>query len=121
MKINKWIALAMIALLVVAALGAITYTTFAQGTGGNDDGNEASESQDNGAVLQDQAAITQEEAEAIALAQYPDAKVLATELENEGGTLLYSIELDNGAEMEVDANTGTVLPAEAETGVESDS
>jgi len=69
MKINKWIALAAIALLVVAALGAITYTTFALGTGGND----ASESQ------------------------------------------------DNGAEVEVDANTGTVLPAEAETGAGSDS
>ncbi|MEO5886201.1 MAG: PepSY domain-containing protein [Anaerolineales bacterium] len=116
MKINKWIALVSVALLVVAAMGAITYTTFAQGFGGND----ASESQDNSAVSQDQAAITQEEAEAIALAQYPDAKVLATELENEGGTLLYSIELDNGAEVEVDANTGTVLPAEAETGAESD-
>lgn len=116
MKINKWIALAAIALLVVAALGAITYTTFAQGPGGND----TSESQDNGAALKDQAAITQEEAEAIALAQYPDAKVVATELENEGGTLLYSIELDNGAEVEVDANTGTVLPTEAETGAESD-
>jgi uncharacterized membrane protein YkoI len=117
MKINRWIALAAIALLVVAAMGAITYTTFAQGPG--TDGDDASESQDNGAALQNQAAITQEEAEAIALAEYPGAKVTATELENEGGTLLYSVELDNGAEVEVDANTGTILPAEAETGTES--
>ena len=118
MKINRWIALAAIALLVVAAMGAMTYTTFAQGSG--TDGDEASESQDSGAALQGQAALTQEEAEAIALAQYPGTKVVATELENEGGTLLYSVELDNGAEVELDANTGAVLPAEAETGVESD-
>jgi uncharacterized membrane protein YkoI len=116
MKIKKWIGLALIGLLVVVAMGAITYTTFAQGT----DGDDASESQDNGVALPDQAAITQEEAEAIALAQYPGTKVVATELENEGGTLLYSIELDNGAEVELDANTGTVLPAEAETGADSD-
>jgi len=118
MKIYRWIALATIVLLVVGAMGVITYTAFAQGSGTDDD--EASESQDSGAALQGQAAITQEEAEAIALAQYPGAKVLATELENEGGTLLYSVELDNGAEVEVEANTGTVLPAEAETGAESD-
>jgi len=117
MKINRWVALTAIALLVVGALGAITSTTFAQGPG--TDGDKASESQDNGAVLQGQAAITQEEAEAIALAQYPGTKVVSTELENEGGTLLYSVELDNGAEVELDANTGAVLPAEAETGAES--
>ena len=46
--------------------------------------------------------------------------MLATELENEGTTLLYSIELDNGAEVEVDAKDGAVLPAEVETGAESD-
>lgn len=118
MKINRWIALALIALLVVGAMGAITYTTFAQGSG--TDGDDASESQDGGATLQDQAAITQEDAEAIALAEYPGAKVTATELENEGGVLLYSVELNNGAEVEVDANTGAVLPAESETGTESD-
>ena len=117
MKINRWIALIAIALLVVGAMGAITYTTFAQGPG--TDGDEASESQDNGAALQGQAAISQQEAEAIALAEYPGAKVLATELENEGRTLLYSIELDNGADVEVDAKDGTVLPAEAETDAES--
>jgi len=118
MKINRWIALALIALLVVAAMGAITYTTFAQGSG--DDGDDASESQDGGAALQGQATLTQEEAEAIALAEYPGAKVRATELEMEGGVLLYSVELDNGAEVELDANTGDILPVESETGAESD-
>ena len=117
MKINRWIALAAIALLVVSAMGAITYTAFAQGPG--TDGNDASESQDNGAALQGQAALTQEEAEAIALAQYPGATVVATELENEGGTLLYSFDLDNGEEVEIDANTGVVLPAETESDGES--
>ena len=117
MKINKWIALAVIALLVVVAMGAITYTTFAQGPGTN--GDDASESSDNGAALQGQAAITQEEAEAIALTQYPGAKVVSAELENEGGLLLYSFDFDNGVEVEVDANTGVVLLAETEADGES--
>jgi uncharacterized membrane protein YkoI len=117
MKINRWIALAAIALLVVGAMGAIVYNTYAQGP--TTDGDEVSESQDNNPALQGQAGITPEEAEAIALAQYPGAKVVATELENEGNVLLYSIELDNGAEVEVDANTGTVLPAETESGGET--
>jgi uncharacterized membrane protein YkoI len=118
MKIKRWIALALIAMLVVGAMAAVTYTTFAQGSGTDND--DASETQDNSTTLQARAVITQEEAEAIALAKYPGAKVAATELENEGGTLLYSIELDNGAEVEVDATSGTVLPEEAETGAESD-
>lgn len=117
MKINRWIALVAIALLVVGALGAVVYSVYAQGP--ITDGDEASETQDNNPALQGQAGITREEAETIALTQYPGAKVLATELEKEGGRLLYSIELDNGAEVEVDANDGTSLPAEAETGAES--
>ena len=116
MKINKWIVRTMIALLVMIAMVAFTYNAFAQNAGVDDD--DASES--NSAALQSQAGITQEEANAIALAQYPGAKIVASELENEGGTLLYSFDLDNGEEVEVDANTGAVLPAETETGVESD-
>ena len=118
MKINRWIALALIAMLVVGMMAAVTYTTFAQGSGTDND--DASETKDNSAALQGQAAITLEEAEAIALARYPGAKVVATELENEGGALLYSIELDNGAEVELDANTGTILPTESEAGSDSD-
>ncbi len=117
MKINRWIALVAIALLVVGALGAVVYSVYAQGP--TADGEEASESEDNNPALQDQTGITREEAESIALAQYPGASVLATELEKEGGRLLYSIELDNGAEVEMDANDGTILPAEAETGAAS--
>jgi len=157
MKINRWIALAAIAVLVVAAMGFVSFRAFAwfnpspaaqdcagdtesgeaneaaevedgdveeceqQGEAEEGDANEASESQDNGGAFQSQAAITQAEAEAIALAEYPGANVVATELENEGGILLYSVELDNGAEVEVDANTGAVLPSEAETGTEAGS
>lgn len=113
MKINRWIAPATIALLVVGAMAAVVYTTYAQDS--TTDGDEVSELYDHNAALQGQADITREEAEAIALAQYPGASVVATELENEGGKLLYSIELDNGAEVEVDAKDGTPLPAEAET------
>ena len=116
MKMNKWMMRTMIAVLVLTAMGAFTYNALAQNGGVDDD--DASES--NGADLQSQAGITQEEAEAIALAQYPGAKIIASELENENGTLLYSFDLDNGQEVELDANTGTVLPAEAETGADSD-
>ncbi len=117
MQTNRWIVLAAIALLVVGALGVAAYNAYAQGS--TTDSDEASESQDNNPALQDQAGITREQAEAIALVQYPGANVLATELEKEGGILLYSIELDNGAEVEVNAKDSTVLPAEAETDAES--
>lgn len=118
MKINRWIALALIALLAVGAVAAVGYTAYAQG--GGTDSDDASESEESGAALQGQTGITQEQAEAIALKLHPGAKVTATELEREGGRLLYSIELDNGAEVELDANDGTVLPAEMESGTDSE-
>jgi uncharacterized membrane protein YkoI len=41
-------------------------------------------------------------------------------MENEGGIQLYEIELDNGMEVEVDANSGTILPAEPENSAADD-
>lgn len=121
MKFTRLLALALIALLVVGAMGAVAYRTLAQTPPPDTEASEGGEAnEENGAALQGQAALTQEEAEAIALAEYPGATVVSTELENEGGTLLYSVELDNGAEVELDANTGTILAGEAETGGESD-
>jgi uncharacterized membrane protein YkoI len=147
MKINRFIALALIALLVVGAMGILSYRTIAktntvpapqdcsaetenEGAGEvedadgvenecgdqseQDDQTEGEANDANGAKLQGQAAITAEEAEAAVLAKYPGARVLESELENEGGTLLYSFELDNGTEVEVDASDGTILSTTGE-------
>lgn len=118
MKIFRWIALVLIALLIVGAIGAAAYKVYAQAPVRWS--KDISQSRDNDPALQGQAGITREEAEAIALAQYPGAKVLATEMENEGGIQPYEIEIDNGAEVEVDANTGTILPAEPENSAADD-
>ena len=57
----------------------------------------------------DQAAITADQAIAAALAVHPDAAAVRTALEKERGTLLYSVKLNTGQEVKVDANTGQVL------------
>ena len=92
MKLFRWIAIVLVVFLVMGVVGAAAYKVYAQGQGG----------------------ITLEEATAIALGQHPGAKVLATETENEGGIQSYEIELDNRAEVEVDASAGSILPPEPE-------
>jgi hypothetical protein len=60
-------------------------------------------------------AITPAGAEQIALDQYPGATVSSTQLENEGGTSVYSVELTSASgdvEVNVDANSGTILAGE---------
>jgi len=57
----------------------------------------------------DKAAITADQAIAVALAAHPDASAVRTALEKERGTLLYSVKLNTGQEVKVDANTGQVL------------
>ena len=171
MKINRFIALAAIALLVVGAMGAISLKVFAQtgnppatqsqgieyqATGpdidnveeqvgdqvedGLPDSAEAPESEAPGApdddlqepsytgsiavdqtqtegmteanesaALQGKATITAADAEAAALAANPGATVVKTELDNENGALVYSVELSNGADVKVDAGTGGIL------------
>lgn len=64
---------------------------------------------DEAAALQAKATITAAEAEAAALAANPGAKVVKSELDNENGVLVYSVELDNGADVKVDAGNGAVL------------
>ena len=57
----------------------------------------------------DKAAITTDQAIAAALAAHPDAAAVRTALEKERGTLLYSVKLNTGQEVKVDATTGQVL------------
>lgn len=118
MKTIRWVAFVAIIFLLMGVMGAAVYKVYAQGL--IRESKDIAPSGDNRPVLQAQVGITPEEAEAIALAQYPGAKVLGTELENEAGIRLYEIELDNGAEVEIDATTGTILPAEAENSAADD-
>ena len=63
----------------------------------------------------DKAAITADQAIAAALAVHPDAAAVRSALEKERGTLLYSVKLNTGQEVKVDANTGQVLKTEWES------
>ena len=103
MKIFRWIALILVAFIVMGAMGAAAYKVYAQGSVDCEDGPF------NPAL---QANLTQQQAEAIAREQYSGSTALGTELEQECGILLYEVELDNAAEVEVDANAGTVILTE---------
>jgi uncharacterized membrane protein YkoI len=56
--------------------------------------------------------ITAEQAQAAALAVHPGT-VIQTELGNENGQLVYSVEFEGGVEVKVDAMTGAILGVES--------
>ena len=68
----------------------------------------------------DKAAITADQAMAAALAAHPDAAAVRTVLEKERGTLLYSVKLNTGQEVKVDATTGQVLATVRERDEDND-
>ena len=55
------------------------------------------------------AKISAKDAEAAALAANPGNVVVKTELDNENGALVFSVQLSNGADVKVDAGNGSVL------------
>jgi uncharacterized membrane protein YkoI len=63
-------------------------------------------------VRPDQAGITAEAARAAAESGNPGAKTLEVELEDENGTLVYEVELDNDLEVIMDATNGKILGTE---------
>jgi len=67
---------------------------------------------DEAAALQGKATISAADAEAAALAANPGATVVKTELDNENGVLVYSVELSSGLDVKVDAGDGQVLYTE---------
>lgn len=73
---------------------------------------------DESAALQDEATITAADAESAALAANPGATVVKTELDNENGALVYSVELSNGADVKVDAGNGSILFTDSDAGGE---
>jgi uncharacterized membrane protein YkoI len=120
MKINKIIAIVVMLLgLLAHSLGAGVF--LGQGPPSayaappaqeNDDADDVGEVDDDGDganVSPDQTGITADEAKTAAEAANPGAKALDVDLENENGTILYEVELDNGLEVMVDAANGNVL------------
>ncbi len=67
---------------------------------------------DEAAALQGQATISADEAKAAAEAANPGAKAVKVELDNENGYLVYSVELDNGLDVKIDAGDASVLHTE---------
>jgi uncharacterized membrane protein YkoI len=180
MKINRFVALAVIALLIVGAMGAFSLKVFAKGNTApaaqvtqapdcSQDQTDGIETQDMGAdtdnidlqcsdqntpdgqgatndVYTDTTelqegdqnapdeqeaigadtegttdaettalgtpAITAEQAQAAALAAH-SGTVIKTELDDENGQLIYSIELDSGLDVKVDAMTGAILSTDS--------
>jgi len=72
---------------------------------------------DEAKALEGLAIITPEQAEAAATAEVPGT-VLEVELDNENGSVVYSVEIDNGSgghiDVKVDAGNGTVLHQDAD-------
>ena len=142
MKIKRWIALALIALLVVGALGFVSYRVFAstnlfqtqdcpdveeheanesaevEAADSDECGNDASEAEEsNGQDQSDETApattgITADEAQGIAEAAYPGAATLFVEFDREGRKDIWEVELNNGLDVQVDASTGDILRTE---------
>ena len=116
MKINRFIAMAVIALLVVGAMGALSARSFAQTTQPQTQATEAPESntqEDNQVNEQETApvgtpAISAEAAQKTAEAYLNAGPATEVELDNENGKLVYSVEF-NGTDVKVDAMTGEVL------------
>jgi len=157
MNIKRFVALAAIAILVVGAMGVISYRTYAQNPtpsasqtqdcsedqdiedhvqgpdqdevelqcGDQDEGSEAEDAQTSEvedakldesaetAALQNQAKITPEQAQEIALIANPGATVVEIELDNENGQVVYGVELSTGVEVKVDAIGGVILATES--------
>ena len=121
MKINRWIALAMIALVVVGAMAFVSYRVFAQndaqpaaqsGTEEPNNGTEVPGQDSADEVPPAQTAITAVEAQAIVEKAYPGATTIAVEFDREGGKDMWEVELNNDLDVKVDAASGEILYSE---------
>ena len=68
------------------------------------------------AELAKQATITEQQARATVLAANPGATVVEVELDDEDGTVVYDVELSNGVDVEVNAQTGAITSTEQAEG-----
>ncbi|MCB8919998.1 MAG: PepSY domain-containing protein [Ardenticatenaceae bacterium] len=67
---------------------------------------------DESAALQGQAIVSADEAKAAAEAANPGANTVKVELDNENGMLVYSVALDNGLDVKIDAGNAAILHTE---------
>lgn len=151
MKIKRFLALAVIALIVVAGMGVVATHAFAKSVAapavqtaptdqqddedataqnvpdtdnieeqsgdqntaedGTDAEAESASEDGSDAAPSGNPAITADEAKAAAMNAQSGA-VTKTELDDENGQLVYSVEFDGGADVKVDAMTGLVLTIE---------
>ena len=134
MKINlrqQILGLATVATLALGGLGTMAFTNHtqpvAQAQPVGEDGDtiqdpsytgsvpvdqiqtEGMSEADEAAALQGSAKIDAAAAEAAAITANPGATVVKSELDNENGSLVYSVELNNGMDVKVDAGNGTIL------------
>ena len=65
------------------------------------------------ASLAGKAKITAQQAEATALAANPGTTVTKTDLGEENGTIVYDVELSNGSDVKVDAQSGVMIGTDA--------
>lgn len=100
-------------LLGAVSLGGVFAQT-APAAGGQVETGEQAES----AALASQAKVSADQANAAALAKFPGATIKKTELDNENGKVIYSVQLTDsagtGQDVKVDATTGTVVSTEAD-------
>ena len=147
MKLNRFVAMAALAMLAIGAMGIVTARTFAQTTtqpaaqdqvcadqdndadvadegpdtddsdvqcgaqdenDADDDAEDVDADQDQDAAALGSPLITAEEAQATAESHLNAGTASEVELDNEGGQLVYSVEI-NGTDVKIDALTGAVL------------
>ena len=143
MKINRFVALAAIALLVVAGMGLVATGSFAKNAHAPAaQSQDCDQQDDDSAEVQDAAdtddvelqcgdqnesddedgeesaptgtpAIIAEDAQTAAMGAYTDT-IVQIELDDEDGQLVYSVEFDGDVDVKVDAMTGEVLGTETE-------
>jgi len=150
MKINRFLALGLIALLVIGAIGVFSQRSLAQSEtptavedcsaeteddgaaeaaetgpdlddvqeGCNQEDENETEDSDRAEEAEDvpsaATALTADDAQAIAEAANPGAAALEVEFELEDGVESWEVELDNGQEILVDANSGEILLTRAD-------
>jgi len=76
---------------------------------------EEAERDDDGNLAGTTVALTPEQASQYALAGYANGTVLSVQLEDENGTIVYAVEIQDASsvyDVKVDANTGVVLTTE---------
>lgn len=107
MKNNRKTLLLIGALLILTITAGVLFA--AQTTPNTPDDDEAGEVESQASASD--ATLSQDEAIAIAEAETGSTAAFV-ELERENGTVLYSVELEDGSEVEIDANTGDILEVE---------